>query len=343
MSAEGSDDNASPRPFPTLPARRPDSHKGLNGSIGVVGGSCGDLRDVHGGRGPTMLGAPALVGLAAFRAGAGLVRIASPAPILPHTLAICPSATGLAIPTDADGWYEPSAAAMTVDRLTDLSTVLVVGPGLGTSPGACAATLRAMQQERSPLILDADGLNCLGQIPEFFRDFHASAILTPHPGEFRRLCAAMGLKGDLGLGESRERAAEQMAQRLGRIIVLKGNRTVVTDGHRTFVNDSGHPCLATAGSGDVLCGVIAAFVGQFVNTAMRMGHGGGARQSAAEVSSSTAAEGLDLFQATCAAVHAHGLAAEQWAKRSGATTGMLAAELCDLVPRAVEALRAQAR
>ncbi|MBX3385920.1 MAG: NAD(P)H-hydrate dehydratase [Phycisphaeraceae bacterium] len=288
-----------------------------------------------------MLGAPALVALAAFRAGAGLVRIAAPAPILNSILTICPSATGQAIPTDADGWYEPHAASMTIDRLTDQSDVLVVGTGLGQTPGACAATLRAIQQERSPVVLDADAINCLGSIPDFFRDFHASAVLTPHPGEFRRLCSAMGLRGDLGLADSRANAAEQMAQRLGRVVVLKGHDSVVTDGQRTHINTTGHPCLATAGSGDVLCGVIAAFIAQFVDVRTRLGQTG--TNQSPMVLTRSADRPFDLFQATCAAVHVHGLAAELWSGRERADTGMTATDLCNLIPVAVESLRKPSR
>ena len=87
-------------------------------------------------------------------------------------------------------------------------------------------------------------------------------LLTPHPGEFRRLCAGLSLKGDLGLAESRERACESLAQRLGRIVVLKGAGTVVSDGHRTWTCPSGHPCMATGGTGDVLTGTIASLIAQ---------------------------------------------------------------------------------
>jgi NAD(P)H-hydrate epimerase len=320
--------------LPRLPRREPDAHKGTFGSIGVVGGSSGDLLDQHGARGPCMIGAPAIAAVSALRAGAGLVRIGAPAPILHHAVAICPGATGLAIPTDADGWIEPHQAAAFLDRLLHLCDVIAIGPGLGTSPGACSAVLRTIQQEALPVVLDADAINCLGQIPDFVRDFRAAAVLTPHPGEFKRLVAALGLKGDMGMTVSREKAAEQMAQRLGRIVVLKGHHTVVTDGLRTWVNPSGHPCMATAGTGDVLTGVLAAIIAQFVAPPL---HPFVAK--AAPALQATRGRPLDLFDAARVAVYVHGLAGEFWAGGTGCQAGLLAAELADLIPHAVETLR----
>lgn len=319
-----------------LPARSLDSHKGTFGTVAVLGGSAGDLLDAHGGRGPVMLGAPALSALGALRAGAGLVKIGAPAPVLQAALTLCPSATGLAISTDADGWYEPHVAAGFVDRVLASCDVLAIGPGLGTSPGACAAVLRAMQQDHVPIILDADGLNCLSSIPEFLRDFRAPAVLTPHPGEFKRLVGAIGLKGDLGLSESRERAAEQLAQRLGRIVVLKGHQTVVTDGQRTWVCPAhlGHPCLATAGTGDVLTGLIASLAAQFVAPAV---HPAVARL--APQMSANAGKPLDLFGAAVAGVTAHALAGSVWAMLNGCEGGLMATDLVELLPACVQHLR----
>lgn len=345
---------APPADLPRLPRRAADSHKGTFGTVCVLGGCAGDLLDSSGGKGPTMIGAPALSALAALRAGAGLVRIAAPGPVLPHALSLCPGATGVAIPTDNDGWYEPSQAAAVVDRVGAMSDVLTVGPGLGTSPGACALVLRSLQQDRLPVVLDADGLNCLSSIPEFFRDFHASAVLTPHPGEFRRLVASLGLKGDLGLASSREKAAEQLAQRVGRIVVLKGHESVVSDGQRTWVNKStwhlgegGVACLATAGTGDVLTGLIGALVGQFARegaqesvSSLPPGIDPKLRQQFAMLANAARPRAhLDLFAAACVGVYLHARAGCLWMLSRGCDGGMLATELADLLPYAVQSLR----
>jgi NAD(P)H-hydrate epimerase len=140
----------------------------------------------------------------------------------------------------------------------------------------------------------------------------------------------------MGLTASREKAAEQLAQRLGRIIVLKGHQTVVTDGQRTWVCPAhlGHPCLATAGTGDVLTGLIASLAAQFVAPPMhpavaklmpQMGKGSG--------------KPLDLFGAAVAGVAIHALAGSVWARLSGCEGGMLSTDLVELLPMCVQHLR----
>lgn len=320
-------DSSPPQDLPRLPRRATDAHKGTAGAVAIVGGSST--------QGARMIGAPALAALGALRAGAGLARLVMPAPIIDAAITICPSATGLAILTSADGDYEPHIAAEAVDRALESCSCLAVGPGLGTSPGAVAAVIRAIQQEQRSLVLDADGLNALAAVPEFVRDFHAAAVLTPHPGEFRTLVAAMGMKGDLGLVQSRERACEQLAQRLGRIVVLKGRGTVVSDGQRTWTCPAGHPCLATAGTGDVLTGVIAAVIAQWVPSLDQLLLRGKFAQLPADP-----ARPLDLFDAARLAVWAHARAGELWAARANAESGLLATELAGLIPAALEELRA---
>ncbi|MBX3404661.1 MAG: NAD(P)H-hydrate dehydratase [Phycisphaeraceae bacterium] len=316
-----------PNELPRLPRRAPDSHKGTAGTVAIVGGSCAG--------GTRMIGAPALSALGALRAGAGLAKLVMPAPILNEGLVLCPGATGIEIPCGEGGLFAPHVAAEVVDRALANCTCIAVGPGLGVSDGACAAVLRAVQNEERPLVLDADGINALARIPEFLRDFRAAAVLTPHPGEFRTLVGAMGMKGDLGLSQSRELACEQLAQRLGRVVVLKGRGTVVSDGLRTWTCTAGHPCLATAGTGDVLTGVIAAVIAHFVPPMDQLLLRAKFAQMPAD-----AAQPLDLFDAARLAVWAHARAGETWAANTGAEAGLLATELAGLIPAALEELRA---
>jgi NAD(P)H-hydrate epimerase len=283
-----------------------------------------------------MIGAPALTATAALRAGAGLAQLAMPAPVLDAGLTICPSATGVPLPVDPDTReLVPHACAEALDAVLERATVLAVGPGLGRSAGARAITLRAIQQESLPAVLDADALNAMADTPDLFRDFHAAAVLTPHPGEFRRLCAGLGLKGDLGLASSRERACEGLAQRLGRVVVLKGHATVVSDGLRTWTCPAGHPCLATGGTGDVLTGVIAALVAQFCPTPDRMLMRAKVPQMPPDPE-----RPLDLHDAARVGVWAHAAAGAAWAAARGASAGLLAMELTELVTAALEQLRA---
>lgn len=316
-----------PLDLPRLPVRPRDGHKGTFGTVGVVGGCCeGTVR---------MIGAPALAALAALRAGAGLAKLVMPGPILSEGLTICPSATGVPLGTDeATGEIIAHEAASTLDRVMESVTVLVVGPGMGASEGARAATLRVIQQEEHPVVVDADALNALARMPELFRDFHAAAVLTPHPGEFRRLCEGLGLKNACGLEQSREKACEQLAQRLGRVVVLKGAGTVVSDGLRTWTSAAGHPAMATGGTGDVLAGVIAGLIAQFCPPPQRM-----LLMAKAPGMPVDPLRPLDLFDAARVGVWAHAAAGEAWARERGASAGLLAMELAEGVPGVMERLR----
>lgn len=302
---------------PSLPLRDAAGHKGTFGTVAVFGGCAGP--------GLRMVGAPALAGLGALRAGAGLVRLAAPAPVLDQALGIAPSATGLALAVDAEGRLLAHEAVAKLDEQAASAACLIVGPGLGPGAAPRALALRAVQQQDCPVVVDADALNALAEIPDLFRDFHASAILTPHPGEFRRLAKTLRISHDPTDDRARPAAAAELAQRLGCIVVLKGQGTIVSDGHRHWICRAGHPCLATGGTGDVLSGVIAGLVAQF---ARKPGAG-----------SKAGAGGLDLFDATRAAVHAHATAAERWAAARRADAGLLAAELADEVPTVMASLR----
>jgi len=278
--------------------------------VAVFGGTCA---------GPDrMIGAPALAARGALRAGAGVARVYAPAPILESVIALCPSATGFALSTDENGDITPTGAAQALDLAADTCRGLVIGPGIGAGDGVRALVLRAVQRDDVPVVIDADGLNALAEIPDLFRDFRARAVLTPHPGEFRRLAQTFRIGLDPADAAQRPEAASALAQRLGCIVVLKGAGTVVSNGLESWVCARGHPCMATAGSGDVLAGMIGALAAAYAH-----------RESAP----------LRLFDVARLAVEAHALAGERWANTTGASGGMLAAELADAVPTAIESLR----
>jgi NAD(P)H-hydrate epimerase len=241
-----------------------------------------------------------------------------PRPILAAGIVICPSATGVALPVDRRGEIIAHEASRLIDAAVGESQCLVIGPGMGPGKGVQVASLRAVQQEDIPVVVDADALNALSEVPELWRDFKAAAVLTPHPGEYRRLAGSLGIKADPGRQPSRDDAAALLAQRLGCVVVLKGSGTVVSDGQRTWVNDTGGSELATAGTGDVLSGIIAALIAQFA---------GIARPSMPR----PPGKPLDLFDAARLAVHAHGRAGELWTHKHGATAGLVALELAELV------------
>ncbi len=295
---------------PSLPPRDSAGHKGTFGTVCVLGGQVVAPR--------MMIGGPALSALAALRVGAGLVVLALPEPILAAGLTIAPSATGLALPVDAHGRLRPSDVAAILDEFLVGVRCLAVGPGLGMGVPQQQIVARLIGQDRYPIVVDADALNALAELPQFAGDLRATAVLTPHPGEFARLARALELSAEPRDPESRRDAAEALARRLGCVVVLKGAGTVITDGVVTAVNDSGNAALATAGTGDVLTGIIAGLIAQF--------------------GPSAAAPALSLVQCAAVGVHLHGLAAEAWASRNG-EAGMLAGDLLRELPGPLSALR----
>lgn len=318
---------------PGLPRRDPRGHKGTFGAVVVLGGCAhrppDDRLESDGVR---MIGGPALSALAALRAGAGLAKLLMPEPVLSAGLVIAPSATGMAIPVDQDGRIIAHLAARTLDEALESCDALVIGPGLSVGPGEEAVCLRAVQQEDAPVVVDADALNNLARTPELWRDFRAQAILTPHPGEYARLGASLGIVADAKADPVA--AAGELARRLGCVVALKGAATVVSDGHRDWTLDAPNPALATGGSGDVLAGIIGGLLGQHYKAPIIAGP----RSVPSE-----GLGGLGLFDAACAGVRVHAMAARAWCDADPGhplTGGMLATDLLDGVPKAVEALRA---
>jgi NAD(P)H-hydrate epimerase len=230
---------------PPLPPRAPDSHKGDFGRVLIVAGSRG------------MSGAAVLCSTAALRGGAGLVRAAVPADVLPIVAAGNPCFMTAPLPHDADGRLAAEAAAEVL-RLAAASDVIAAGPGLGQAPAVAAVVRALLARTASPLVLDADALNALAGQTEALRGRAVPPVLTPHPGEFARLIGRK-VSGDPA---ERQDLAARFAAEHGVVVLLKGHGTVVTDGRRVYVNRTGNPGMATGGSGDVLTGLIAALLGQ---------------------------------------------------------------------------------
>jgi ADP-dependent NAD(P)H-hydrate dehydratase len=273
--------------FPA-PQRPADAHKGTFGTVVVIGGSTG------------MIGAPALAATAALRIGCGLAKIVTAPELLHHCLTIEPSATGL--PLDLD---DNRNAGIDIDNWCDESDVMAIGPGMGMGRIRQEFIEEVLRQPRR-VVLDADGLNNLAELPDPATIPRCPTILTPHPGEFRRLASAAYINGDPTDPDDRPRVVAELAARYSAVVVLKGHRTVISDGQRTITNESGNPALATAGSGDVLTGTIAGLV----------------------------AQGMELFDAAVLGVHLHGKAADLWAAQHG-QAGLLARDLAALLPDAL--------
>ena len=223
-----------------LPDRKPDSHKGDYGKILLLCGS----------RGYT--GAAALATRGALRCGAGLVYLGVPECIYAIEAVKVTEPVLIPLP-DYNGCLDSASVDLVLNRLPDMDAVLI-GPGLGQTEGTADVVRAVAQNYRGPLVLDADGINVISQHMDVIRDRTSPTILTPHPGEFRRLGG--------NIEEDRILAAKAMARQLRSIVVLKGNKTVITDGIVCYRNLTGNPGMAVGGSGDVLAGMITALLGQ---------------------------------------------------------------------------------
>jgi len=277
------------RNIPKLKPRASDAHKGDFGRVAIVAGSLG------------MSGAAALAGRSALRAGAGLVRVAIPESILPIVASIEPSFTTIPLSEDSSGKISPKAINTILD-IIDENDCLAFGPGIGLSGSVKLVLETLIKQENLRLVIDADGLNNLSKIKNWPNKNKANLILTPHPGEMKRLWT--GLLRD-ELPSNRQKQAAQLAQQTETTVVLKGAGTVVADGQKVYVNKTGNPGMATAGSGDVLTGVITAL----------------------------AAGGLSNFDAAVLGVYIHGLAGDIAAEKIGQVS-LIATDIIDALPKA---------
>lgn len=233
--------------IPQLPPRPINAHKGLFGTVLVLGG----------GRG--MAGAPALAGASALRAGAGLVRVICPAEVQPTVASYEPSYLTYPAANDDEGVIRLEPGKQVLKRFLPKADVLALGPGLGQSDELRALVRWVIEEVELPTVVDADALNALVGQTDILRLIRRPVVLTPHPGEFVRLTGKeMGEVQADRVGHAA--ALAETAKPL--VVVLKGAGTVVTDGSRVYVNTTGNPGMATGGTGDVLTGVIAALLGQ---------------------------------------------------------------------------------
>lgn len=221
-----------------LPERADDANKGDAGKVLIIAGSRG------------MAGAAVLAARGAYRAGAGLVKVAAPWEVITTVQAAVPEATTLIL----EGTAKEYAKKVVKESRGFDSAVL--GPGLGKSAEAVLLTDFILENIEIPLVLDADGINIVSENPEILKKARTEIIMTPHPGEMGRLRG----KSAAEINENREEEAATYASETGVHLVLKGAGTVIAspDGE-IYINTTGNPGMATAGSGDVLAGITGAF------------------------------------------------------------------------------------
>jgi len=275
--------------IPKLKPRAVDAHKGDFGKVCIIAGSTG------------MSGAAALAGRAALRSGSGLVRVATPKSVLPIVASIEPSFTTIALAEDSVGRISNKAVNTILNAVSE-NDALAFGPGIGVSGELQSVLETLLEQEGLRLIIDADGLNNLAKMKDWSARLKAKLILTPHPGEMKRLWSGVFREE---LPSDRQEQAAQLAQQTKTVVALKGAGTVVTDGQKVYVNKTGNAGMATAGSGDALTGAIVALMGQ----------------------------GLSNFDATVLGVYIHGLAGDIAAERIGQVS-LMATDIIDAMPDA---------
>ncbi len=277
--------------IPKLQTRKHNAHKGDFGKICIIGGSIG------------FSGAAALAGRSALRAGAGLVRVAVPKSVLPIVASIEPSYTTIALAEDNQGRISKKAINQILTAVEE-NDCLAFGPGVGVSGDLQQILYTLIAQQEKPTVIDADGLNNLAKITDWPQKRKAKLILTPHPGEMKRLWAGLFREPQ---PSERQTQAVQLAARSGTIVALKGAGTVVTDGEKVYINKTGNPGMASAGSGDVLTGCIAALSGQ----------------------------GLSCLDAAILGVYIHGLAGDIAAENKGQIS-LIATDIIDALPQAFQ-------
>ncbi len=239
-----------PYDFPTLfQERMVDTHKGSYGHLLIIAGS------------PGKTGAAALAGIAGLRAGAGLVTVAVPDQF--HSILAVKLTEVMTAPIPSgNGQYFDLTSMPTIESLLHGKSAVLIGPGLGTNPDTIAFIQTLIPQIDLPLIIDADGLNCLANTPHSWRRKKHPLIITPHPGEMSRLVrktTAETLSQQLDI-------VNQYALESGAYVVFKTARTLIaTPAGDWFVNITGNPGLASGGTGDVLAGLIAGYVTQGFN------------------------------------------------------------------------------
>lgn len=275
--------------LPHLSPRKPDAHKGDFGRALVIGGS------------PGMAGAVALSGMATLRGGAGLTTLAVADLIVDVVASFEPSYMTAPLASDGEGKISIRAKRR-IAELRENATCVAIGPGLGRSRGLTLLVEWLYETTAVPMVIDADALNALASIGGDLPAAAAPRILTPHPGEFRRLVGNAKLPSDEFEAAANEYAAQQKV-----VLLLKGQHTLITDGKRSARNTTGNPGMATGGSGDVLTGLITALVCQ----------------------------GLAPFEAAQLGAHVHGLAGDLAAQELG-EVGMIASDLVRFLPAAIK-------
>ena len=280
-----------------LPERPKFSNKGTFGKVLVVGGS------------KNFFGAPALASAAAARSGAGLVTVASQHKIASTILATFPEATLMDLVENSEGELDGWRSAIEVKHVLDNYSSLLIGCGLGMTREVYKLVQNLLFSNVAipPTVIDADGLNVIAKFYEWWDRISDDVILTPHPGEMSRLT---GLPIN-EIQSDRLQVARFYARKWRKIVVLKGACTVIASPRgEALLNDTSNPALASAGTGDVLAGIVTGLVTQ----------------------------GVSLLSAATLGVYVHSQVACNISERVG-NSGLLASDMLYEIPSVMKTLR----
>ena len=276
------------------PKRRKDAHKGDFGTVLVIAGSS------------SMRGAAAFASLGALRSGAGLVRLASVEKCIDTAAVLVPEATYIELECDDYGHilFDPNRDIIL--RAMKKADVIVIGCGMGVTQDTIELTKFVTANAECPVIIDADGINCIACDIDILVKKRSDIVITPHVGEMARL---LNCEKKM-IADNRIVVAEKYAEKYGITVVLKGAGTVVADGNTTAVNHTGNAGMSVGGSGDILAGIIG----------------------------SIAAQGMSIFDSACAGVYIHGLAGDSAAAKLG-MEAMLPRDMIDNLPDSFRLLK----
>jgi NAD(P)H-hydrate epimerase len=278
---------------PCFERRKRATHKGTYGHLFFLAGSLGKT------------GAAVMAGKAALKMGAGLVTAGVPESCLPIVARSMMELMTEPLPETETGTLAVEALPQILRILKD-KDALMLGPGISTHSSTSELVLSLLPQIKTPVVLDADALNILATKPSLLKSLSGPAVLTPHPGEFARMLR----QSTKEVLERRLELVPRFAKKYGVYVVLKGYRTLTsTPEGRTYINPTGNPGMATAGSGDVLSGMIAAMIVQE----------------------------KDILDAVLAAVYVHGLSGDIGAARVGEKS-LTAGNLIKYLPTAIKTL-----
>jgi NAD(P)H-hydrate epimerase len=273
-----------------LSNRKIDSHKGDYGHVLILAGS------------QCFVGAPVLSAASALKAGSGLVTLGVPQGLYSVIAAkVAPEVMVLPLPQTRELSLS-TAAFREIKDFSSKTDCVLLGPGLSVKSETRQLVCSLVDSLDVPLVVDADGLNCLTGRLDILKRAKKDIVLTPHPGEMANLCGY----SVSDVQNKRKKVAKDFALRYNITLVLKGYETVVASSHgEVYVNHTGNPGMATAGSGDCLAGILAAFIGQ----------------------------GIPAYDAARLAVYVHGLAGDLAAKDKTQIC-LVASDIIEYLPKA---------